>query len=95
LGKRDLFKKGAIALEALSETTDGDADDIARRVLLGFSEESVGTPMGDVASLVSQGGNPYRTLLPTLTNWRYGCAGKTAGCSSLASPTTQFPDNFL
>ena len=28
LDKRDLFKEGAIALEALSETTNGDADSV-------------------------------------------------------------------
>ena len=28
MDKRDLFKEGAIALEALSETTNGDADSI-------------------------------------------------------------------
>ena len=30
------------------------------------------------------------TRLPNLTNWRYGCAGKTAGCCSPASPTTKW-----
>jgi hypothetical protein len=30
LDKRDLFKEGAIALEALSETTNGDADSVVR-----------------------------------------------------------------
>ena len=28
MDKRDLFKEGAIALEALSETTNGDADSV-------------------------------------------------------------------
>jgi hypothetical protein len=28
LDKRDLFKEGAIVLEALSETTNGDADSV-------------------------------------------------------------------
>jgi hypothetical protein len=28
LGKGDLFKEGAFALEALSETTNGDADSV-------------------------------------------------------------------
>jgi hypothetical protein len=28
LDERDLFKEGAIALEALSETTNGDADSV-------------------------------------------------------------------
>jgi hypothetical protein len=47
LNKPDLFKEGAIALEGLSETTNGDADSVVMNPACQFLKFFEGQPTAD------------------------------------------------
>jgi hypothetical protein len=81
LDKRDLFKEGAIALEALSETTNGDADSVVMNPACQSPKFFEAQPTADSAdeksSLACTGAASryqfFPALIPNIADCLNGC----------------------